>query len=136
MLEPQFDSEGADRTTFSPFELFDGRNFEEGTSLLRFHAWGHFQTMFGDELDHNSVDEFYFNGYGVESLVKACRLDAGLDVEAEGIEYDSEGSACYIYFSKLEDAVATARLVSEMMQDRAKIRAIVQIAKKEGFDDG
>src|SRR5262249_34701624 len=112
MTDPQFDSRGLDRTTFAPVELIDQRDSEWRDVRLSFAAWEALHELCGGD----SLDGYYLNGHGVQGLVMACRLHAGLDPEAEGIIYNSEGDACFIHFSNLEDAVQTARLAADMLR--------------------
>jgi hypothetical protein len=65
----------------------------------------------------------------------ACRLKAGLDPGAEGIVYNSEGDTCFIHFSNLEDAVQTARLAADILRDRGKIAAMIEVARENGLED-
>jgi hypothetical protein len=57
-------------------------------------------------------------------------LAAGLDPEAEGVDYDSEGGACFIYFSDIDEAVKTAELSAAMIKDRDKLLQMIVIARK------
>ena len=131
MAEPQFGDDGIDRTSFPPVELIDMRQSQWRDVRLSFNAWDHLQTLCGGD----TLDGYYLNGYGVEGLIRACRLRAGLEPDAEGIEYDSEGSACFIHFERLEDAVETARLASDLLNDRGKIVAMIAVARAHGFED-
>jgi hypothetical protein len=131
MTDPQFDSSGIDRTTFAPMALIDQRDSEWKDVRLSFDAWGWLHELCGGD----SVDGYYLNGQGVQGLVMACRLHAGLDVEAEGIVYNSEGDTCFIHFSNLEDAVQTARLAADMLRDRAQIAEMVEVARENGLED-
>jgi hypothetical protein len=81
MTGPQFDSRGIDRTTFAPVEVIDQRDSEWKEVRLSFDAWEGLHGLCGGD----SVDGYYRNGHGVQGLVMACRLKAGLDPGAEGI---------------------------------------------------
>jgi hypothetical protein len=131
MTDPQFDSSGIDRKTFAPVELIDQRDSEWKDVRLSFDAWEWLHERCGGD----AVDGYYLNGHGVQGLVMACRLKAGLDSEAEGIVYNSEGDTCFIHFSKLEDAVQTAQLAADMLRDRGKIAAMVEVAREHGLED-
>jgi hypothetical protein len=131
MSDAKFDINGFDRTTFAPIELFDQRSSEWKDVRLSFNAWERLQEMCGGD----SLDGYYLNGYGVEGLIKACRLHAGLDSYADGIEYDSEGDTCYIHFSRLEDAVQTAQLASAMLNNKQTVVEMIKIARDNGFED-
>ena len=134
MLEPRFGSDGIDRVTFAPVELIDQRHSEWKDVRLCFDAWAYLRAVCGSDSEgHTYLNGFYLNGYGVEGLIKACRFRAGLDPDAEGIHYNSEGDTCFIHFSKLEDAVRTAQLASRMLRDRRKIAAMIEVARAHGF---
>ena len=68
MSTPNFDANGIDRTTFAPFALIDARTSKWKVVRLSFHDWGWFKATYGSE----TIDDYYFNGYGVEGLVKAA----------------------------------------------------------------
>jgi hypothetical protein len=131
MKTPTFDGEGVDKLTFAPFTLIDARESKWKDVRLSFHDWDWFKATYGSD----TVHEYYFNGYGVEGLVKAARLHAGLDPDAEGIDYDSEGDACFVHFSDLDEAVKTAEISAEMMRDRNKLVQMIALARQNGFDD-
>ncbi len=67
------------------------------------------------------IDDFYLNGYGIQCLVMACRMKAGLNVEEDGIEYNSEGDTCFIHFEQLDDASRTAELLQPVLCDKTKL---------------
>jgi hypothetical protein len=131
MTIPQFENDGIDRTTFAPVKLIDQRNSNWKDVRLSFDAWEELRGVCGGE----SVEGYYLNGHGVQGLIRACRFHAGLDPDAKGINYNSEADTCFIHFSKLEDAVQTAQLASDMLKDRNKIAAMIRIARAKGFDD-
>lgn len=112
-------------------ELIDQRHSEWKDVRLSFNAWVQLQEICGAD----SIEGYYLNGYGVQGLIRACRLHAGLDPDADGIDYNSEADTCFIHFSKLEDAVQTARLASDMLKDRSKIAAMVGVARANDFED-
>src|SRR5687768_13749174 len=99
MTDPHFENDGIDRITFAPVELIDQRHSEWKDVRLSFDAWEQIQEVCGGD----SVEGYYLNGHGVQGLIRACRLHAGLDPDAEGIDYNSEADTCFIHFSKLED---------------------------------
>ena len=131
MKKPQFDEHGCDATTFAPFELEDCLNTEWKDVRLAFCDWQWFQ----DNYNSDTVDNYYMNGYGVEGLVKACRFSAGLEVEPDSIHYNSEGDTCYIHFTDLSDAVATANLSSTMINSIDNLTKGIQVAREHGFED-
>ena len=81
---------------------------------LSFHDWDWFEEQYGSD----TIDDYYMNGYGIEGLVKAARLSAGMEPEPELIEYNSEGDTCYIHFTDLQEAIFTAGLSSTMIKDK------------------
>jgi hypothetical protein len=131
MSTVNFNRDSIDKETFAPFELINALDTKWKDVRLSFNAWNWLREFVGSDY----VDDYYLNGYGVEGLVKACRLDIGLEVWPEGIEYDSEGDTCYIHFSRLDDAVQTAQLAAEMIKDRARIVAMSAIARENDFDN-
>jgi hypothetical protein len=131
MLSPHFDSNGVDKVTFAPFTLIDARTSKSKDVRLSFHDWNWFTSTYGS----NTVEDYYFNGYGVEGLVKAVRLAAGAEPEAEGIDYNSEGDACYVHFSDLDEAIKTAELSARMIQDRNELVRMILVARENSFDD-
>jgi hypothetical protein len=135
MAEAHFGKDGIDRETFAPVQLIDQRRSQWKDVRLSFDAWDWLQEVIGGDEGHSSLNDYYLNGHGVQGLVMACRLHAGLDPEAEGILYNSEGDTCFIHFSKLDDAVQTAHLASDMLRDRRKLVAMIEVAREHGFED-
>lgn len=129
MKAPNFDNEGADNETYAPVRL--SRDSDGDRFRLVFCDWEWLHAQCGGD----TVNEYYLNGYGVDALVKACRLNAGLDPEADGIDSDPEGDACCIYFDNLEDAVETAHLLCEMLHDRTKLIAMTKIVYDNDWYD-
>jgi hypothetical protein len=128
---PTFDSQGIDRETFAPVVLINQLDAEWKDVRLSFDDWDRLHELCGGD----SLDDYYLNGYGVQGLVMACRLEAGLEPEADGIHYNSEGDTCFIHFASLDAAAETARLAAAMLQSRAAIAAMVQVARDHGFED-
>jgi len=130
MTQPRF-IDGRDSTTFAPFVLIDGRDSEWGDVRLEFsdHAWT--EKHVGD--DH--IGDCYLNGYGIQGMVIAARVIAGLDPLPPGAEPDSEGDTCYIHFTDLESAAETATLAHAMIHDPERRAACARLAVEEGFDD-
>ncbi len=131
MKTPHFGTDGWDRTTFAPFVLIDARNSEWKDVRLSFHDWSWFKNTYGTD----TIDDWYFNGYGVEGLIKAARLAADLDPECDGIDYDSEGDACFIHFKDLDEAIKTAELSVEMISDKTKLSQMIVLGRENGFED-
>ena len=131
MRSPKFNSDGVDKVTFAPVELINALDSEWKDVRLSFTDWGWLKRTYGSD----SIDDYYLNGYSVQGLVKACRLHAGLEPEADGIDYNSEGDACYIHFANLDDAVETAQLVVEMLNDRSRLVAMIEVARENDFEE-
>jgi hypothetical protein len=124
---------GIDSETFAPVELIDQRNSQWKDVRLSFDAWDQLREVVGNSEGY--LDDYYLNGYSVQGLVMACRLQAGLDPYGPGIDYDSEANTCFIHFADLNDALATAELASDMLRSRDKIAAMIGIAREHGFED-
>ena len=129
MTTPSF-VDGTDKTTFAPFVLVDCRT-EWSEVRLSFNAWKWFE----ETHETDTIDDYYMNGYGIQGLVIAARVAAGLSRYPDGMEPNSEGDTCYIHFSDLETAVETAQLGQEMIQDRTKIAAMIVVARKNDLED-
>lgn len=131
MSQAQFDADGLDATTFAPIELVDQRDQPWADVRLRFADWEWLNERYGPD----GVDGYYLNGYGVQGLAMACRHRAGLEVHADGIDYNSEGDTCFIHFGSLEDAEQTAALLRAALGDPAELKAAIAIAREQGFED-
>ncbi|ABW33461.1 hypothetical protein [Acaryochloris marina] len=131
MKQPKFDENSSDQETFAPFILDNCMNSEWKDVRLIFGEWEWFEENFGTE----TFDGYYFNGYGLQGLVMAVRLDANLDVEPETIHYNSEGDICNIHFTEMAEAITTANLASEMIKDKAQLKRAIQVARENGFED-
>lgn len=130
MAEPQF-VDGRDSTTFAPFILIDGRDTEWKDVRLEFSDWSWRQEHIGGDY----IGDCYLNGYGIQGLVVAARVAAGLEPFAPGMEPDSEADTCYIHFADIETAVETATLARDMIHDPSQRAACAELAVKEGLDD-
>ncbi len=130
-MTPVFDENGQDEKTFAPIVLIDCRNTEWKDVRLSFSDWSGLESVAGSD----DIDGFYLNGYGIQCLVMACRMKAGLNVEQDGIEYNSEGDTCFIHFAQLDDASRTAELLQPVLCDKTKLEEMVDIARKYGFED-
>lgn len=128
---PAFDARGFDRTTFAPFVLHDCRSTQWADVRLTCDDWAAVHAVAGGE----SPDGYYLNGYGLEGLVKAAMLGAGLDPEAEGVHGNSEGDTCNLHFKDLEAAVGAATAAAEMLASRAALAGAVAVARERGFED-
>lgn len=123
--------DGRDSTTFSPFVLIDCRDTEFSDVRLEFsdHDWT--QANIGDD----SIGGCYLNGYGIQGLVIAARVKAGLEPIPDGMEPNSEGDTCYIHFNDLDSAVQTAKLAHTMIHDAAQRVACAELAVEHEYDD-
>lgn len=130
MTEPVF-TDGRDDTTFAPFVLIDCRDQEWNDVRLQFNNWDLLHKTTGGD----SVGDYYLNGPGVQGIVIASRILAGLDPLPPGVEPNSEGDTCYMHFADLATAVETASLAQKVIGDRSKIEECANLALDEGFDD-
>lgn len=130
MTTPSF-SDGRDDTTFAPFVLHDWRDSEFKDVRLEFSNWVVIHKTAGGDY----IGDYYLNGPGVQGLVMAARIVAGLDPIPAGMMPNSEAGACYMHFGDIETAIETAKLAQAMISDRAMIEQCATIALEEGFDD-
>jgi hypothetical protein len=136
MAKPQFDANGCDNTTYAPFELLDIDPPDNPDYQVRFHDWEWLASAYAADMVDGYIDGYYTNGPNIEGLVRASMLSAGFDLDETRVDYDSEGDACWIRFRRLEDAVQVAEMAANMIKDREKLRAMIQVSKAHGFDDG
>ncbi|MBL9178397.1 MAG: hypothetical protein JNM65_10055 [Verrucomicrobiaceae bacterium] len=123
----KFDADGNDRTTFAPFVLQDcGEEVR-----LMFSDWDWLRKKCGGD----SIGDYYLNGPGVEGLVMATRRMNGLTPDPDTMDPNSEGDACYIHFTDFDEAVQTASLCKQMIQDLKLIRKAAKIAEENGYGD-
>jgi len=131
MGKPRFDEKGFDRKTYAPFVLHDCRKTQWKDVRLTLDDWDYVTKLAGGE----SVDGYYLNGYGVEGLVKAAMVSAGLDPAADGVHGNSEGDTCNVHFTDLATAVAAATAAAKALANRKSLTAIVAKARELGFED-
>lgn len=131
MSTPLFDERGRDAHTYAPFRLENCLDTEWKDVRLVFDDWGWFQDAYGED----TIDGYYFNGYGVEGLIRALLFANGMDPEDPGIEYDSEGDSCYVHFNSMELALRVAELARAMIEDREALVRMIDVARTEGFED-
>jgi hypothetical protein len=123
-------NDGIDRVTYTPFELIDCRDdFNE--VRLSFSDWDLLHSLAGDD----NIDGYELNGYGVQGLAMASRLNAGWPIESDDIFYNSEGDNCYIHFSSMSEAIKTAALTRKIFSDRESLCEMVGVARAQGFGD-
>ena len=120
-----------DNETFAPFELVDCRHEEWSDVRLSFSGWDWLQETHGTD----EIQDYYLNGYGVQGLVIAARVKAGLEKYPNGMEPNSEGDTCYIHFSNFEMALETAALAQEMILDYDKLVDMVVVARENDLED-
>ena len=130
MKTPYFE-DGSDTKTFAPFVLEDCGDVFDVDIRLTFGDWGFLLDVVGAEV----IDGYYLNGYGLQGLLKAARFDAGIQTSNGRIEYNSEGDILLVLFTDMEDACTTAELAQAMCLDGRRIRALVAIARREGFEE-
>ena len=130
VLEAKFiDKE--DKETFFPFVLVDSRDSRWSDIRLSFNNWDWFQEKYGT----NTINDYYINGYGVQGLVLAARIKAGLEPYPDGLDPNSEGDTCYIIFEDLATAVETATLACNMLHSIVEIENMIAIARDNDLDD-
>lgn len=120
-----------DSATYFPFILSDASGPEGEDYRLVFADWEWLHQKFGSD----TISGLYLNGTGLESLVKASRLENHLPLAEDRINYNSEGDTCYIQFSRFEDACATARIAREVLQDPILMEAAIRRIKAENLDE-
>jgi hypothetical protein len=130
MKTPQF-VDGTDATTFQPFLLEDLSTEDESDFRLIFGDWEWLHGRLGTD----TIDGYYLNGSGLEGLIKAGRLERGLDIAEDRIEYNSEGDTCYLEFHDLEDAATTAEIAQELVSEPALLRAAIARARAEDLEE-
>lgn len=128
---PVFDAQKRDRVTFAPFVLTDGRQTKWQNLCLFFCDWAWFERVHGSD----KIDGYYLNGYGIQGLVEAVMFDAGIRPPQGDVELSSEADTCFVYFKDLDTAVTVASAASAMIQDRAALRRMIQVARAQGFED-
>ena len=123
--------DGRDKTTFAPFELIDCRDTEWADVRLSFDDW----SWLSETYSTDSIEGYYLNGYGIQGLVLASRIAAGLDLYPDGLDPNSEGDTMFFHFSDLDMALETAKLAQEMILDREKIVAMIGVARENDLED-
>ena len=111
--------------------MIDARDTEWSDLRLSFNDWAWFDATHGTD----TIDDYYMNGHGLQGLVLAARVAAGLEAYPEGLEPNSEADTCYMHFGDLETAVETAQLAQEMIRDRKKLEAIIVVAREHDLED-
>ncbi len=120
-----------DKETYFPFELIDGRGSQWDDVRLSFSAWDWFKDKYGTD----TIDGYYINGYGVQGLVLASRVSAGLPAYPDDLDPNSEGDTCYLIFQDHDLAVETAQLAKKMISSRALIEKMITVARKHDLED-
>lgn len=146
MLTPKFNRDGIDKKTFAPFELEQVYIRDEGERYWDYHLvfwdWEWLWTTYKDHYDGEHFEGYYLNGYGMDGVVKACRLQAGLEPEPKRdsektpsyfVDYNSEACTCFIHFASLEDAIQTATLACEAINDVTKLIAMTKLADENNW---
>jgi hypothetical protein len=130
MTEPNF-VDGIDSTTFAPFVLEDCRATEYKDVRLAFHDHDWTREHIGGEY----VGAVYLNGYGIQALVLAARVNAGLDAHPDGMVDDSEADTCNLHFNDVAAAVETAALVRAMIHSPTLRARCAELAEEHGLND-
>ncbi|MCO1337022.1 hypothetical protein MO867_22110 [Microbulbifer sp. OS29] len=120
-----------DKTTFHPFIVIDGRDSEWSDVRVSFDNWGWLQEAYKTDI----INDYHMNGYGIQALVLAARVAAGLDVYPADLDLNSEGDTCYLIFKNYASAVETAGLAKEMITSRKAIEKMINIAREHNLED-
>jgi len=120
-----------DETTYHPFKIIDGRDSQWSDVRLSFDDWGWFQ----DTYKTDTINDYYMNGYGIQGLVLASRVAAGLAAYPDGLDPNSEGDTCYLIFQDHASAIETAQLAKEMISNRASIEKMINIAREHDLEE-
>lgn len=128
----KFDAKGYDKHTYAPFVLQDCRALKWKDVRLTFDDWDHIKKLCGAE---SELDGYYLNGYGVEGVVKGAMVDAGIDVDSDEIDCNSEGDTCNIHFKVLEVAVTAAKAAVAAFATKKALLAAIKCARQHGFED-
>lgn len=134
MAKPQFDADGRDIKTYAPFEVLNAQG-ALSDFIVQFHDWDWLFSTYNADVDDGSIDGYYMNGPGVEGLVKATMMTAGINADKSGISYNSEGDTCFIQFKNLDEAVRIAEIAANMIKDRKSLLAMIRAARSLGFED-
>ena len=122
---------GADVLTFAPLVLEDLRVGKTGFVRLVFGDWDWSDMHIGGD----EIDGYYLNGYGLQSLAKAARKEAGLPVFGSNLVYESEGDVLSIRFESVDEACVTAELLQHVLLDKERLRNLVAVARRQGFEE-
>ena len=120
-----------DKTTYFPFELNDNRESKWSDVRLSFDNWEWFSKTYNTD----SINDYYINGYGVQGLVLASRVAAGLEAYPDGLEPNSEGDTCYLIFDDYESAIETAKLARNMISSKESIETMIEVARENDLED-
>ncbi len=120
-----------DPTTFFPFILIDNRDSKWSDVRLSFSNWEWFKKKYGTD----TINDYYFNGYGIQGLILASRIATGLEPFKEGIDPNSEGDTCYFIFQELSDATETAQLACQMINNLDLIKKMIKIARENDLEE-
>ncbi|MCP3943484.1 MAG: hypothetical protein GY710_18670 [Desulfobacteraceae bacterium] len=120
-----------DKTTFFPFILIDNRDSEWSDVRLSFSDWEWFKEKYGTD----TINDYYINGYGIQGLVSASRIAAGVEPFPDGMDPNSEGDTCYFIFEELSVAVETAKLACQMINNLNNIEKMTIAARKNDLEE-
>lgn len=130
-MEPVFDAEGNDRTTFAPFVLEDARATEWHDVRVSFEEWDWLEEKLGltpcePGLTGHDLGEF------LEGWIEKNEL-----VRAEGGYFNnSEGSTCYFHFTELADAVRVSDFCAKLFHDATRLRAALEMVPATDAAEG
>jgi hypothetical protein len=114
-----FDDSGRDALSYAPVTLFDAGD-GEGQIHMMLPETGYTAALGGTG--------YPLNGHGIQGLIQAARLLAGLQVEPEGISYETEYDNCFVLFDDVADADTTAALLASALRDPERLRHLAAAA--------
>lgn len=120
-----------DKTTFFPFILIDNRDSEWSDVRLSFSDWEWFKEKYGTD----TINDYYINGYGIQGLVLASRIAAGVEPFPDCMDPDSEGDTCLFIFEKLSGAVETAQFACQMINNINNIKKMIIVAREHNLEE-
>lgn len=123
-----FDDDGFDRDSYAPVVLMNDEKFEN--TLLMFDDWAYLHGFVGADRTTNGLA---LDGHGVDGIVRAAMLDAGLPDDEDIVEHDPEDDACFVRFVSLEEAEAAASVVATALTQRAELERLAVIAQAHGW---
>lgn len=114
---------------FYPFEVSCSKEDGIETATVGFGVFSKYDWAF--ELE--SLDDYYFNGYGIAGLLQAIIHDKGLSEKVESV--DAEGSDVLVTLNSWKAAKSLGKLAAKALGDEKKLRQLIARARELGFED-